>query len=131
MTTKSAQAFFLVAFAATGCIGVSASRSGGGGAAMGAAPAAGGGAAASGGKSSGIVGAAPLAKCATGTKPAPGGMIDDFEDGNTQLLAAGDRDGYWYTAKDDAGSTIEPRPLKPDAGGVNGGKALHLWGQTV
>jgi endoglucanase len=114
----------------TGCIGVSASRSAGGGAATAATPA-GGGAAPAGGKSAGIAGTAPLKRCPAGTKPAADGLIDDFEDGNTQLLLAGDRDGYWYTAHDPVGSTVEPRPLKPEAGGADGGKALHVWGQTA
>jgi endoglucanase len=36
------------------------------------------------------------------------GMIDDGEDGNNQNMPEGNRGGYWYTFRDQKGTTIEP-----------------------
>jgi hypothetical protein len=70
-------------------------------------------------------------RCAIGTKPSDDGLIDDFDDGNTQLAKAGDRNGYWFTSKDPNGSTIDPTPLTMSSGGAGGSqKALHAFGQT-
>lgn len=38
----------------------------------------------------------------------PDGMIDDAEDDNTQINVVGERNGYWFTFKDEVGSTIDP-----------------------
>jgi hypothetical protein len=63
--------------------------------------------------------------------PAPDGVIDDFEDGNSQLLVAGGRDGYWWQHKDPKGSTIEPAKFTPaDAGAGGSKKALFVHGVT-
>ncbi len=69
--------------------------------------------------------------CAAGTHPSDDGLIDDFEDGNTQLAKAGDRSGYWFASHDPNGSTIDPTPLSMSGGGAGGSqKALHVFGQT-
>jgi hypothetical protein len=75
---------------------------------------------------------AQVAICRAGAQPAADGIIDDFEDGNTQLTAAAGRDGYWYPSKDNSGSTMEPDPFAPAEGGADGsGLALHFFGKTV
>lgn len=67
-----------------------------------------------------------------GTRPADDGLIDDFEDNDTQVAKVADRSGYWFTSADPGGSTIDPAPLKPADGGADGSsKALHLSGQTA
>src|SRR5438045_1282550 len=71
----------------------------------------------------GAVASAPaLRKCRTDPKPAADGLLDDFEDSDTQLTKAGGRDGYWWPAKDNFGSTVE---FQPDEGGA-GGSATAL-----
>ena len=37
------------------------------------------------------------------------GIIDDAEDGDSQVAKVGGRDGYWFTFVDAAGSTVTPR----------------------
>ena len=77
-------------------------------------------------------GAVDLKMCRAGTRPADDGLLDDFEDGNTQLAVAGGRDGYWYSAHDPKGSTLGPDPFAPSDGGAEGsGMALHAFGHTV
>ena len=71
--------------------------------------------------------AAPVA-CSGKTQPAADGVIDDFEDGDSQLSKLDGRDGYWFTSHDDKGSTIGPTPLKM-SDGVSG-KVLRITGQT-
>jgi hypothetical protein len=94
-----------------GCIGRSAAPSG---SASGPAPAA-------------------VAKCDGDLVPAADGLIDDYEDGNGQMATVGGREGYWYTAKDPNGSTIEipASGAEPQDGGAGGStKAFHIKGQT-
>jgi hypothetical protein len=74
---------------------------------------------------------APPKGCPTGAHAAPDGLIDDFEDGDTQVAKQGDRDGYWFTAHDDKGSTINPTPLKIADGGAGSAKAIHVDGKTA
>ena len=71
--------------------------------------------------------------CAPGaTRPADDGDLDDFEDRNNQLTPLSGRDGYWWTKKDDKGSTAEPRVLGPSPGGADGSaRAMHVWGRTA
>jgi hypothetical protein len=75
-----------------------------------------------------------LASCPGGFGPAADGTIDDFEDGNNQVSADGGRDGYWYTAKDDQGSTFTA-PAEGFAtaeGGADGSTtAVHIAGKTA
>ncbi|MGC4086912.1 MAG: carbohydrate binding domain-containing protein [Polyangiaceae bacterium] len=82
--------------------------------------------------------ATPAAAVATGpvkgcANPAanPDGLVDDFEDGNSQAAVIDNRDGYWWTHHDPNGSTINPEKFAPEDGGFNGsGKALHVQGKT-
>jgi len=75
---------------------------------------------------------APVTACRAGAQPASDGIIDDFEDANTQLTPEGGRDGYWYPSKDSMGSTMEPDPFAPAEGGADGSQAaLHFFGKTV
>jgi hypothetical protein len=76
-------------------------------------------------------GEAPPKSCAAGTRPVDDGLIDDFEDGNTQVSQTGDRGGSWFTSHDPDGSTIDPTPFGMSGGGAAGSqKALHVFGQT-
>ena len=53
-------------------------------------------------------GRTPMAK-RTQLPPCPDGMLDDGEDGNSQIHQADGRDGYWFAFVDTLGSTITPR----------------------
>lgn len=100
---------FLVLGSVSACIGVSQTRSAGG-----------------------TPGAADVATCRLGTRPADDGLIDDFEDENTQLNVIAGRDGYWWTKHDDKGSSIGPDPFIPSEGGADGsGLALRGTGKTA
>src|SRR5690606_2903957 len=57
-------------------------------------------------------------------------LIDDFEDGNTQMMVMEGRDGYWWKAHDPNGSTIGPEDSTPVEQGVNGSLAIYMTGQT-
>jgi hypothetical protein len=96
--------FFCFSFS-TGCIGVSAKRTGAGG-----------------------PGTAPVLRCRA-FKPAADGTIDDFEDGNKQLTKLAGRSDYWYDARDKMGSTIELKMDEPGAGGSE--MAAHITGVTA
>ena len=101
--------WFLVLGAVSGCIGVSQTRASGG-----------------------ALGAADVQTCRLGTRPAVDGLIDDFEDENTQLTTIAGRDGYWWTKHDEHGSTIGPDPFIPSEGGADGsGLALRATGKTA
>ena len=50
--------------------------------------------------------------CAAGFRPSDDGLIDDFEDGDSQLSRVADRGGYWFTSHDPNGSVIDPTPFK-------------------
>src|SRR5215471_3020996 len=77
-------------------------------------------------------GAVEFRTCRAGTRPADDGMVDDFEDGNTQLSVAGGRDGYWWSAHDPNGSTLGPEPFAPSDGGADGSAmAIHVFGKTA
>ncbi len=72
--------------------------------------------------------------CAAGMKPAVDGLVDDLEDGNNRIAELAGRGGFWWDAKDDKGSTIEPSggAAMFVEGGANGSKnAVHVSGQTV
>jgi hypothetical protein len=57
------------------------------------------------------------------------GLFDDFEDGDRQANKAGGRGGYWWTKKDEVGSTIE---FVSDEPGANGSElAMHVTGTTA
>jgi endoglucanase len=73
-------------------------------------------------------GTAPVKRCRA-LRAADDGSLDDFEDGNTQLTKASGRDGYWFTAKDPNGSTIEMQTQEPGAGGSE--LAIHMSGKTA
>jgi len=38
-----------------------------------------------------------------------GGLLDDLEDGDSQIAKLSERDGYWFTFADNVGSTITPQ----------------------
>lgn len=51
----------------------------------------------------------------------PDGLIDDLEDGDSQITKKEGREGYWFTFADKEGSTVFPKgDFKPEAGGPNG-----------
>jgi hypothetical protein len=99
---------FLVLGGALGCIGVSQNRTAGS-----------------------TLAAADVGSCRLGTRPADDGLIDDFEDENTQISAVAGRNGYWWTKHDEHGSTIGPDPFMPSEGGVDAGLALRAIGKTA
>lgn len=45
------------------------------------------------------------------------GLVDDGEDGNTQIIVADGRDGYWFSFLDTWGSKMEERRFKMSEGG--------------
>jgi endoglucanase len=56
-------------------------------------------------------------------KLCPDGLIDDGEDNDSQINTIGERGGYWYSNKDEYGSTIEPvGDFKMAEGGAEGSK---------
>jgi endoglucanase len=64
----------------------------------------------------------------------PDGLIDDAEDNNTQINTVGGREGYWFTIKDEYGSTIEPGSdaFQMSEGGPEGSKfAARMKGTTA
>jgi len=70
-------------------------------------------------------------KACSKTHPTDEGLVDDFEDGDTQLSKVEGRDGYWFTSHDDKGSTIGPTPLTMAGEGAGAaGKSLHVAGVT-
>jgi hypothetical protein len=70
--------------------------------------------------------------CRLGTRPAIDGLLDDFEDENTQLSQVAGRDGYWWTKHDEKGSTVGPDPFMPSEGGADAsGLALRAIGKTA
>lgn len=65
------------------------------------------------------------------TKPADDGLLDDFEDENTQLLTIAGRDGYWWKHADEFGSKFDPDELTfVDHEEGDGFKALYVSGET-
>lgn len=75
--------------------------------------------------------ASALKTCGSPTAT-PDGLVEDFEDGNSQAVVLDGRDGYWWTHHDPNGSTIQPEKFAPEDGGANGqGKALHVHGSTA
>jgi hypothetical protein len=75
---------------------------------------------------------AKLNPCKAGTKPADDGLMDDFEDGDRQLMKVAGREGYWWKHADPNGSKFSPDELTlEDAGAGSTGKALHAAGQTA
>jgi hypothetical protein len=63
----------------------------------------------------------------------PSGLIEDFEDGDAQILEREGRSGTWYPEADDEGTTIAPDgEFEPVDGGADGSKrAAHLRGKTA
>jgi hypothetical protein len=76
----------------------------------------------------GGVAAAPVKRCKK-THVAPDGKMDDLEDGNSQVLVSGGRDGYWWSAANSNGSSIEMAPDDPGYGGSQ--LAMHASGDTI
>lgn len=68
--------------------------------------------------------------CTAGMRPAEDGLLDDFEDGDTQLPKIADRGGYWFTSHDPNGSVIDPTPFTMADQGAGSEKSLHVFGQT-
>jgi len=76
---------------------------------------AGGSAGAGAGAGTGSVGAAGNAMAGTGGDPGstPNESIDDMEDGDSEILLTGPRNGYWYVGGDlTVGATLTPPPSK-------------------
>jgi Carbohydrate binding domain (family 11) len=69
-----------------------------------------------------------MSATATGTPP----LIDDFEDGNSDVGAVDGRVGGWFLATDGTGSTTPTAPIapKPATGGMPG-NALHVTGSGL
>jgi hypothetical protein len=71
--------------------------------------------------------------CPGALVPAADGLIDDLEDNDNQVGQIAGRGGYWWAAKDDKGSSIEPiGEMKMSEGGAGGSKyAVHVTGKTA
>lgn len=71
--------------------------------------------------------------CAGALMPASDGLVDDAEDNDNQVQKLAGRSGYWWAAKDDKGSTIDPLgAMKMSEGGANGSKyAVHVAGKNA
>src|SRR5262245_4481602 len=76
-----------------------------------------------------VPGSAAGVKRCRAARPADDGALDDLEDGNQQVTVTGGRDGYWWSAKDPKGSTLEMQVTEPGAGGSE--MAMHMKGKTV
>lgn len=71
----------------------------------------------------------------------PANMIDDLEDGDSLILAAGGRQGAWYSYNDESetGEQLPPEPFEPSAGGPAGslfsaetsGSGFSVWGAGI
>lgn len=81
----------------------------------------------------GVISGAKVKRCTPGRAvPAPDGLLDDFEDGNTQLADIDKRGGYWWKSQDAAGSEFSTEGFKPADGGADGSaKGGHAAGKTV
>jgi hypothetical protein len=62
-------------------------------------------------------------------RAADDGSLDDLEDGNNQVTKSSGRDGYWWSAHDPKGSTIDMQVTEPGAAGSE--LAMHITGKTV
>lgn len=71
--------------------------------------------------------------CSGNVSAAADGLVDDFEDGNNRSAEVAGRGGWWYTAADNAGSSISPQGnFTPSDGGAGGSKkAAHVSGKTA
>lgn len=67
--------------------------------------------------------------CSRDTLHAPQGVIDDFEDGNTQVAQIGGRGGYWFKSADASGSFFGPDPIGPVL--KDGSLAVYAVGKTA
>jgi endoglucanase len=72
--------------------------------------------------------AAGVQRCRS-LRAADDGSLDDLEDGNNQVTKSSGRDGYWWSAHDPKGSTIEMQVTEPGFGGSE--MAMHITGTTV
>jgi endoglucanase len=65
--------------------------------------------------------------------PCPSGLLDDAEDGDSQIAKSAGRDGYWFTFVDEWGTTVEPKgEFKMSPGGPPGSKhAARASGTTA
>jgi endoglucanase len=70
--------------------------------------------------------------CPNWVKVADDGLIEDFEDDNSQVIKSAGRDGYWWMHHDPNGSTIEPDGFATEEGGAAGDDyAINIRGQTA
>jgi len=76
---------------------------------------------------------AKLAACNGKLVPAEDGSVEDFEDGDSQIKQLAGRNGYWWTAHDELGSTftLPQGQLAPSDGGAESTKAVHVTGKTA
>jgi hypothetical protein len=71
----------------------------------------------------------PALVCDVKKSPGLAPLIDDFEDGDAQLLPNDGRNGSWSVGQDGSGVLTTPVPPVPGNGGISGtGRALHLAG---
>jgi len=77
-------------------------------------------------------GTPPSVDCAPAAGSGSDGLIDDFEDGDTQIRVSDARDGYWHVVRDgSAGAQLTMgEPPVPESSGANGSsQAMHLGGE--
>jgi hypothetical protein len=73
-----------------------------------------------------------LSACAGGMQATPDGLLDDFEDGTSQLSVLDGRAGYWWVAKAEHATISIPGPeFRTSEGGPPGStRAAHFAGKT-
>jgi endoglucanase len=66
-------------------------------------------------------------------KRCPDGLVDDLEDGDSQIAKKEGREGYWFAFVDTEGSTISPKDnFVPEPRGANGSKlAARMRGKIA
>jgi hypothetical protein len=79
---------------------------------------------------------AELAGCSGKAAPAQDGLVDDFEDADSQIVKLDGRDGYWWTNADKEGAKFtEPpgggSPKWADSGANGSSQSLHVAGSTA
>jgi hypothetical protein len=80
-------------------------------------------------KGAGAPGAASAVKHCRALRVADDGAIDDLEDNDNQITKTNGREGYWWSAHDPKGSTIDMQIAEPGFGGSE--LAMHIVGKTV
>ena len=75
--------------------------------------------------------ATPSVDCTTARASGTAPLIDDFEDGNTQVLVSDGRHGYWHIVRDNSPSgelSLDEPPVPESGGARDSERSMHLSG---